>query len=528
MKRVLQFVSLVSLVLSFFLISSCEEATILTISDSSLSFGELGGTKGITLVANKIWNASSDKDWCTISPTLGDGSSDTNFTLYIQCAINYDYQDRNCTITFTSSGETISLIVNQSERTGIEGVETDYTVSYEAQYYTIHFESNVEFQAVGFSSSKDWISVVDTKGLSNSEITLSIAENDGYKRSGKIRIKYRGSINVLYTDGHWERHISDIYKDVNIHQEDSPLTTQYVNLDDNTLFKSYCIDNFDKNKDGKLSYYEALQVTAIGIEKEGINSLPGIEFFKNLKILYCSNNDLKNLDLTYNTELIELRCSNNPLSTLNVSTCTKLTSLYCNSCKLTNLDVSKNTALTTLMCSSNSFTNLDVSNHSLLSELGCTYGPLINLDVSGCTSLSRLTCFNNQLTNLNASGCTTPMQLDCRNNKLATLNINGTSLNTLNCNNNQLKTLDVSGRTDLSWIECENNLLTSINVAGCTALGQIHCENNQLTILDVSDCPKLFGLHCQNNPYLTEIWLKKGQNIGLVYDENVATLKYKD
>ena len=65
-------------------------------------------------------------------------------------------------------------------------------------------------------------------------------------------------------------------------------------------------------------------------------------------------------------------CSNNNLTELDVSKNTKLTRLYCSDNNLTKLDVSQNTELTTLNCSDNQLTKLDVSSNESLKTLNCS------------------------------------------------------------------------------------------------------------------------------------------------------------
>jgi len=98
---------------------------------------------------------------------------------------------------------------------------------------------------------------------------------------------------------------------------------------DDLKFMEYCYKHFDVNKDGKVSPSEANAVLEINVQGLGIHSLRGIEYFQNLKILDCSNNQLISLNVGRNTKLELLVCSGNQLTSLNVSRNTALTSLYC-------------------------------------------------------------------------------------------------------------------------------------------------------------------------------------------------------
>ena len=302
-----------------------------------------------------------------------------------------------------------------------------------------------------------------------------------------------------------------------------PVEINETNFPDE-IFRNYVSSKFDKNGDGKLSFYEG-QRGDMEPDGLGIKSLKGIEFFTEIEGLYCHDNLLTELDVSKNTALKELYCSRNQLKSLDVSKNTALTTLNCGDNQLTALDVSKNTALTTLNCYGNQLTALDISGCTALEELYCSNNQLTTLDVSGCTALTELSCSLNQLTALDVSKNTALTELSCsRNqltaldvskntalttlscysNQLTALNVSGcTALTWLHCHYNQLTSLDVSKNTALTWLECNNNKLTALNVSKNTALTWLNCSYNQLTTLDVSGCTALTGLSCSNNQLTT-------------------------
>jgi hypothetical protein len=76
-------------------------------------------------------------------------------------------------------------------------------------------------------------------------------------------------------------------------------------------FKSYLLENFDKNGDGNISLLEAKAITAINCSGMNIEKLDGIEKFANLESLDCSNNELEELEIRYNGKLNKLVCNGN-------------------------------------------------------------------------------------------------------------------------------------------------------------------------------------------------------------------------
>ena len=76
-------------------------------------------------------------------------------------------------------------------------------------------------------------------------------------------------------------------------------------------FKTYLLENFDKNSDGNISLSEAKAIKDINCSGKYIADLTGIEKFENLESLDCSNNELNELEVRYNRKLNKLVCNGN-------------------------------------------------------------------------------------------------------------------------------------------------------------------------------------------------------------------------
>ena len=233
-------------------------------------------------------------------------------------------------------------------------------------------------------------------------------------------------------------------------------------------FKAYCVNNFDTNRDGEISYEEAKSVKEIDVDTKNITSLKGIEYFTDLESLICSPSYSYCIVLNGwhlyeigGEEVIGL------LTSLDLSKNTKLKFLKCDGNQLTSLSLSANTELESLSCQYNYLKTIFVSNNSALLEMHCKHNQITGLDVSSCVNLQRLDCYSNQLTSLDTS----------------------------------------------------NN----------TALTYLSCYRNQLVSVDVSSNLKLSYFSCQKNPNLLSIWMKKGQTIKeFYYDSSVSTVYYKN
>ena len=140
-------------------------------------------------------------------------------------------------------------------------------------------------------------------------------------------------------------------------------------------FRKYLLSQ-DYGKDGVLTDESIKEITKIDVSWRDISNLKGIEYFTSLKELYCYENELKDLDVSKNTELICLNCGYNEITTLDISKNIKLQKLECDGNDLVTLDVSNNTELIELSCGGTEITSLDVSNNIKLTKLSCDYSEL--------------------------------------------------------------------------------------------------------------------------------------------------------
>lgn len=155
---------------------------------------------------------------------------------------------------------------------------------------------------------------------------------------------------------------------VSAQAEEDAVAIDATNFPDGA-FRQYVADNFDKDKDDALNQTERNAVKEIRISNSGCTSLQGLKYFSKLTDLFCSDNNLTELDVSENPELKRLICYNNSLTSLNLNKNTKLGSLNCNNNKLTVLDLRENKSLSWLRCNNNCLTSLDLRNNPQIGDL---------------------------------------------------------------------------------------------------------------------------------------------------------------
>lgn len=235
-------------------------------------------------------------------------------------------------------------------------------------------------------------------------------------------------------------------------------------------FQTYVKKKFDTNKDGKLSDKERKAVTEIDVgrpseyrldwEYPAPDTLEGIEFFPNLKRLFCAESYLGVLDVSKNIKLEELNCRFNNLEELNLKYNKYLRILSCGNNNLKKIDVGKNAKLEKFYCNNNKLKQINLDKNKKLTALLVSYNKLQKLNIKGLSQLQILCCSKNKL-----------KKLDLTHNK---------KLNTLECDTNKLTKLNVSKNKLLDYLHVGNNAIRKLDLSKNKLLQTFCCNDNQL------------------------------------------------
>lgn len=212
------------------------------------------------------------------------------------------------------------------------------------------------------------------------------------------------------------------------------------------VFRGYVTENIDTDGDGWLNNGERLSVFKLNLsdqwvdysEGNKIKSLKGIEYFTNLVVLVCDNNEITDMDLDENINLEVLKCSGNKLTSLNLSCNLRLWGLHFNNNEIADIDLSNNTELQFLQCSGNKLTSLDVRYNEKIMDIYCNNNMLGSIDLSRNSELRQLYCSGNSL-----------RSLDLRRNR---------KLKYLSCTDNGITALDLRNNGKLKAFECDDNV----------------------------------------------------------------------
>ncbi len=164
-------------------LSSCEKDPILTLSVDTVTAPTKGCSTTVIVNSNYPWSVTGT-DWCTVSPSSGEGGS---VQVTVSVKENTSYDARQYTLIFSSKDISSSIEVNQDASYGVVVPKNNYELSSEAQQISVEVKANVEYDVV---ISADWIKQNGTKALTSKTYVFDVEKNDTYDaREGAITIK---------------------------------------------------------------------------------------------------------------------------------------------------------------------------------------------------------------------------------------------------------------------------------------------------------------------------------------------------
>ena len=302
---------------------------------------------------------------------------------------------------------------------------------------------------------------------------------------------------------------------------------------DENFRKIVASKTINTDEDEWLSESEMQAVEELEIANTNISSLEGIEYFCNLIMLQCANNQLTSLDLTNCKELSGLYCIDNQIkgeqmdaliASLPRGTGGSLyvidedSGLEHNVCTAQQVAAAEEKEWTVIFLAGYLWRS-DYPGSDMGVAIGVTNFPDDNFranisskacdtDENGFLTFAELAAVTQigvngkGIKNLKGIEFFTALEgLYCKNNsELESLDLSkNTALKWLSCNYCSLNTLDLSNNTELVDLDCGGNKLTELNLTNNTKLKTLRCYKNQLTSLDVTKNKDLYYVGCHQN-----------------------------
>jgi len=218
-----------SFCLLFILICSCsknEPAYIKTIGQSSYSISAKSSSTAISFSTNSAWTAKSSDSWLSVSPSSG--NSGDNIAITISAAANPNWDSRSASVTLMADDASQIISITQMQKEGFLLSDNKLFIGSEGGSLDIPVKANVDYNCKVNDNCKDWISISQTKALSEYKITLNILKNETYdKRTGSLEIVFADQSETVSIEQSQYDELIVTNKNYNIGSEGGSISVQF-------------------------------------------------------------------------------------------------------------------------------------------------------------------------------------------------------------------------------------------------------------------------------------------------------------
>ena len=153
------------------------EAKIELTSNASVSVPVEGDAVTINFKATADWTAASDAEWLTL--TTKSGKAGDACSVKGSVVKNETNDIRTAKVTITAGKATAEVTVTQDQTNALNIAVTDYVVDAEGGEVVVKVSANVDYEVV-IPEAVDWVTVTQTKGMTESEIVFQVDETQEY------------------------------------------------------------------------------------------------------------------------------------------------------------------------------------------------------------------------------------------------------------------------------------------------------------------------------------------------------------
>ena len=167
-------------------------------------FDSKAGTASIELKANMAWQAeflNSRATWCSLSAETGKRGT---AKLTISVTENTTYEERSATIALNCKDAKVIILVIQKQNDAVLLSSSKIEAPASGGVFKIDVRHNIDYSLSLAEETESWITIVGTKALTTSSVSLKVAANDEIsKREGHIIMKSNLGEEIIrvYQDG---------------------------------------------------------------------------------------------------------------------------------------------------------------------------------------------------------------------------------------------------------------------------------------------------------------------------------------
>lgn len=145
-----------------------------------------GGNVSVTFNSSGKWSATTNVDWININNSSGNSGSST---ITITVKENSSYDQRDGLLVVTTDKVSKSITITQKQLDALLVTSNSILIDENGGNPTIEVKANIDYSCKVDEKSQDWISVVSTRALTTTTVTLDVAVNSGSKdRQGYVTI----------------------------------------------------------------------------------------------------------------------------------------------------------------------------------------------------------------------------------------------------------------------------------------------------------------------------------------------------
>lgn len=155
----------------------------------------------IEVQSNTNFNVVPEVDWIWHLETKSLSSS----TVVLDVGANDTYEKRCGVVKFTAEQNEVAVTINQEPNYGLEVSPSSVVITSEEQSFDVIVKGNIDYDVIIPNDAQNWVSVVQTKALSESNITFHAKPNQtGDIREALISLKHKNgtlgcSISIVQT-----------------------------------------------------------------------------------------------------------------------------------------------------------------------------------------------------------------------------------------------------------------------------------------------------------------------------------------
>ena len=156
----------------------------LSTSINNIEAGDQENTYSVKINSNTDWHASSNQNWCEVSPNTGTA----NNTINILLKANTTTSARQAIVTVTAGNKEQKITINQKGCHENLAVSSNYfSVSPENKSYNFVIYTNLSWEA---SSDQSWCVLSSSSGNGENTLSFTVSENTtGLERKAVVKVK---------------------------------------------------------------------------------------------------------------------------------------------------------------------------------------------------------------------------------------------------------------------------------------------------------------------------------------------------